>query len=136
MAIDVFTEEMKQIEDNLPFTMSQLYAPAVAQEDISYDGQAPIHISEYGGFTYDKTGNGWGYTTVKTEEEYISRYEKHIELMKNSKKICGYCYTQLYDVEQEQNGILFYNRTHKFSDEGLKRIYIANKKTAIIEGGN
>jgi hypothetical protein len=55
--------------------------------------------------------------------------------MKNSNKICGYCYTQLYDVEQEPNGILFYNRKQKFSNEGLNRIYKANKKTATIEGG-
>ena len=55
--------------------------------------------------------------------------------MKKSNKICGYCYTQLYDVEQEQNGILFYNRKQKFSDEGLERILTANKKRATIEGG-
>ena len=134
MGLDVFAQEMNQIENNLPFTMSQLYAPMVAQEDIAYDGQAPIHISEYGGFTYDPSGNGWGYTSVKTEEEYVSRYEKHIDMMKESKKICGYCYTQLYDVEQEQNGILFYNRKQKFSNSGLNRIANANKKIAKIEG--
>jgi beta-galactosidase/beta-glucuronidase len=135
MALDVFSEEMKQIEENRPFTMAQLYAPEIAQETIAYDGKLPIHISEYGGFTYDPSGNGWGYTSVKTEEEYVSRYEKHIEMMKESKKICGYCYTQLYDVEQEQNGIVYYNRKHKFSNEGLNRIYKANKSKAMIEGG-
>ena len=134
MGLDVFEQEMRQIEENLPLTMSQLYAPQIAQENIVYDGKTPVHISEYGGFTYDKTGTGWGYTTVKTEEEYVSRYEKHIDLMKNSNKIHGYCFTQLYDVEQEQNGLVYYDREHKFSQDVIKRIYDANRKKAKIEG--
>ena len=35
----------------------------------------------------------------------------------------GYCYTQLTDVEQEQNGIYNYNRTKKFDMNRIKTIF-------------
>jgi hypothetical protein len=40
----------------------------------------------------------------------------------------GYCYTQLTDVEQEQNGIYNYNRTKKFDMSRIKNIF--NKQPA------
>ena len=38
-------------------------------------------------------------------------------------KLVGYCYTQLTDVEQEQNGIYNYDRTPKFDAEMIRRIF-------------
>ena len=40
---------------------------------------------------------------------------------------------KLTDVEQEQNGLYFYDRTRKFADEIYDRIREVNKKTAAIE---
>jgi hypothetical protein len=37
--------------------------------------------------------------------------------------MCGYTYTQLTDVEQEQNGVFNYDRTAKFDAEKLKSIF-------------
>ena len=37
--------------------------------------------------------------------------------------ICGRCYTQLTDVEQERNGIYFYDRSEKFDMERIRRIF-------------
>lgn len=37
--------------------------------------------------------------------------------------VCGYCYTQLTDVEQEQNGIYCYDRTPKFNMARIKAIF-------------
>ena len=34
----------------------------------------------------------------------------------------GFCYTQLYDVEQEINGLFTYDRDKKFSDESYEMI--------------
>ncbi len=45
----------------------------------------------------------------------------------------GFCYTQLYDIEQEQNGLYTYERKKKFSDDIYKQIIEANKKLAEIE---
>ena len=41
----------------------------------------------------------------------------------------GYCYTQLTDVFQEQNGVFFFDRSAKFDLKRLKRIQ--TKKAAI-----
>ena len=35
----------------------------------------------------------------------------------------GYCYTQLTDVEQEQNGIYCYDRSAKFDMDRIKAIF-------------
>ena len=43
----------------------------------------------------------------------------------------GFCYTQLYDVEQEVNGLYTYAREKKFAD--YSRIIAANRKKAAIE---
>jgi hypothetical protein len=42
----------------------------------------------------------------------------------------GYCYTQLTDVFQEQNGIYTFNRAPKFDLERLRRI---QTRTAAYE---
>ena len=48
-------------------------------------------------------------------------------------RVCGFCYTQLTDIEQEQNGIYFYDRTRKFSDDVYDRIRTLNRLCAAIE---
>jgi hypothetical protein len=40
-----------------------------------------------------------------------------------TKYISGYCYTQLTDVEQEQNGIYNYDRSLKFDMTKIKAIF-------------
>ena len=48
-------------------------------------------------------------------------------------RVCGFCYTQLTDVEQEQNGMYYYDRSRKFSQEIYDRIRAANVAVAAIE---
>lgn len=47
-----------------------------------------------------------------------------------NKKMFGFCYTQLYDVEQEKNGIFIYERKEKFDS---KLFYDINSQKAAIE---
>ena len=42
----------------------------------------------------------------------------------------GFCYTQLYDIEQETNGLYNYDRTPKFDMNIFKEI---NSRKAAIE---
>ncbi len=44
--------------------------------------------------------------------------------------MCAFCYTQLYDIEQEVNGLYYYDRRPKFDP---KRIYEINTQKAAIE---
>lgn len=92
-----------------------------------------VFVSEYGGIKWvkDNTSEGWGYGDApKTEEEFIERYKGLTEILLNNKYIMGFCYTQLYDVEQEVNGLMTYDRKNKFDPEIFKRI---NSKPAAIE---
>ena len=90
----------------------------------TYGGQ-PVFISEYGGIKWDVDGGieGWGYGDGPgTEEEFLARYKGLTEAILENPKLCGFCYTQLYDVEQEKNGLYTYHRVPKFDMEIIRRI--------------
>jgi len=77
-----------------------------------YKGQ-PVIISEYGGIAYSAE-SGWGYgKMVANEEEFISRFEKITTAIKDLPYACGFCYTQVTDVQQEINGLYKEDRTPK-----------------------
>ena len=63
----------------------------------------------------------------------MQNYERTAKLLLGCAQLSGFCYTQLYDVEQEQNGLLTYARGQKFSPEGVRRIAEANRAAAAIE---
>ena len=44
------------------------------------------------------------------------------DAISQSEQICGYCYTQLADVEQEMNGLLTREHQYKFDPEQIKDI--------------
>ncbi len=102
-----------------------------------YTGQ-PYWMSEYGGIFWNselKPGEkGWGYgNKVKDLEEFAVRYESLTKVLLEHPRICGFCYTQLTDIEQEQNGLYKYDRRKKFPDEIYERIRKANTGEAAIE---
>ena len=63
----------------------------------------------------------------------MERYTSMIEILMKNPRICGVCYTQLYDVEQEQNGIYHYDRSPKFDEKTMDRLADAMKKKAAAE---
>jgi len=95
----------------------------------------PIFVSEYGGILWNpNSSNGWGYgDSVKTEEEFIERYRGLSETLLFNPYITGLCYTQLYDVEQEKNGLYYYDRTPKFDEKIMKKLKEIMRQKAEIE---
>ena len=92
----------------------------------------PIFVSEYGGIGWvmKEDATAWGYgKSVEGEEEFFQRLEGLTDALLENKDIFGYCYTQLTDVEQEQNGLLTYDRQFKFDPARYHRIFA--KKAAI-----
>lgn len=86
-----------------------------------YKGQ-PVMITEYGGIAFNED-RGWGYgNQVNTEEEFLGRYQKITDAIKEIPYVCGYCYTQTTDVQQEINGLLNEDRTPKIALEKIKRV--------------
>ena len=110
-----------------------------------YAGQ-PYVVDEYGGTwwseseaekakTQDKERQGsWGYGNRPTDiEDVYQRIEGLTKALTDHPNISGFTYTQLTDVEQEQNGIYHYDRTPKFDTERLKKAFGA--KAAIEQEG-
>lgn len=95
--------------------------------EVEYDGQ-PYLVDEYGGIKWvvgrEFSEISWGYGDApKTLEEFYARLEALTDVILGFDHICGYCYTQLTDVEQEQNGIYNYDRTPKFDMEKIREVF-------------
>jgi beta-galactosidase/beta-glucuronidase len=99
---------------------------------IPYAGQ-PFMVSEFGGTWWnpdtigDSAGHdrdaSWGYgEPIGSEAEFYGRFRGLIEALLSNPDIFGYCYTQLTDTFQEQNGIYRFDRTRKLDVERLRQI--------------
>jgi len=95
----------------------------------------PYMVSEYGGIWWDPQGragpSGWGYgNRPASEREFLERYRALTETLLRNPYICGFVYTQLYDIEQEVNGLYSYDRQAKFAPAVIRQI---NRQPAAIE---
>lgn len=104
-----------------------------ANDRQKYKGE-PVFVSEYGGISRSAdSANGWGYGTApQDDEEFFYRYEGLTSTLLENPYIFGFCYTQLYDVEQEVNGLYTYEREPKFD---INRIKAVNMQKSAIEAG-
>jgi beta-galactosidase/beta-glucuronidase len=102
-----------------------------------YRGQ-PYFVSEFGGIWWNpdarpgsKSDASWGYGQApRSLEEYFMRFERLTGILLDNPDMFGYCYTQLTDVYQEQNGIFRFDRRPKYN---LARVRKAQLRTAAIE---
>lgn len=99
----------------------------------TYEGQ-PYFVSEYGGIWWNpdqKDEKSWGYgDRPVSEEAFLARYAGLTDTLLDHPMMFGFCYTQLYDVEQEVNGLYTYDRRAKFDPALIRRI---NGRKAAIE---
>ncbi len=101
---------------------------------IPYKGQ-PYFVSEFGGIWWNpnvKEGeDSWGYGERPRDlDEFYDRFEKLCAILLDDVNMFGYCYTQLTDIYQEQNGIYKFDRGLKFD---MDRIRASQIKPAAIE---
>jgi hypothetical protein len=95
----------------------------------------PYFVSEFGGIWWSpaaKEGeDSWGYgDRVKSIEEFYARFKGLCDALLDNPNMFGYCYTQLTDVYQEQNGIFAFDRKEKFD---MERIRTVQQRKAAIE---
>lgn len=124
--VEIFSKRYKDFEEG-----GELWNP-VNKNKLQYDGGI-FFVSEYGGihWSMNPDDKAWGYgNSPKTQEEFFARFEGLTNTLLDNKKMFGFCYTQLTDVEQEQNGIYTYDRKVKFDIEKFHRI---NSRKAAIE---
>lgn len=106
------------------------FLTAFSKEQIPYNNKKPFFISEYGGIGWSVDSNAWGYgNTPASPEEFLQRLKGLTDVLLDNDKMFGFCYTQLTDVEIEQNGLYTYDRQPKFSPEKIHPIL--SRKAAI-----
>lgn len=116
---EYFRESISTLEDILASMPAgkRLYAAGHAHRG------EPVMLTEFGGIGYKADGGeGWGYTTAGSAEEYLAEYRRVMEAVYASGVLAGFCYTQLSDVEQEVNGLVTYGRRPKAPLGEIKRI--------------
>ncbi len=101
------------------------------KERPAYRGQ-PYIVDEYGGVKYipeDRQAfadNSWGYGQAPASQaEAFGRIRDLTAALVARPEVSGYCYTQLTDVEQEQNGIYNYDRSSKFDMAEIFKVFSA-----------
>ena len=109
---------------------------------IAYRGQ-PYFVSEFGGIHWNPAAQkledglsterkeSWGYgKSPQTLNEFYARFDGLCAVLLDNPDMFGYCYTQLTDVFQEENGIYNFDRSEKFD---IAPIRAAQIKRAAIE---
>ncbi len=96
-------------------------------DQAQYEGQ-PFFLDEYGGVrliskTIPEDGYWYYDKAPSTEDEFVERLTQLTDAILFYPSISGYCYTQLFDVEQEKNGIYNYNRTRKFDMSKIRKVF-------------
>jgi hypothetical protein len=106
---------------------------------VRYSGQ-PYFCSEFGGIWWNASldldadeATSWGYgDRPRTVEEFHTRFDGLVSVLIDDPEMFGYCYTQLTDVFQEQNGIYAFDRSEKFD---MNRVRAAQSRAAAFEDG-
>ena len=141
-----FSENQKGLSENKPYKNTwpfktvdgylkkDAWGRKIMNEwSVDYRGQ-PYFVSEFGGIWWNpdqEHAQSWGYgERPKTLEEFYDRFEKLCKILLENPEMFGYCYTQLTDIDQEENGIYKYDRSTKFDINRIRKIQTV---TAAIE---
>ncbi len=130
---DQNTDGFKAAFDGLLRVPPVVFVNGEKGKSVPYAGQ-PYYVSEYGGIWWNPgqaDAKAWGYgDRPRSLDEFLDRYRKLTEALMANPAVAGFCYTQLYDVEQEVNGLLTFDRRPKHEVEYFRKI---NQRTAAIE---
>lgn len=127
--VHTYNHNIESFKQNFDRLMTEGYLFDHKEKRQTYNGEAAF-VSEYGGITYNANGKSWGYGAVEDIEAFFEKYKGLTDPLIDNTKMFGLCYTQLTDVEQEQNGLYYYDRTPKFD---TKRLYEIMSRKAAIE---
>ncbi len=135
--VEVFRAHHADTGAGAPFINKRARPVGPALEfSLPYNGQ-PFFVSEFGGIWWNPDVNdgedSWGYGERPVSiEEFYERFEGLCGVLLDDDSMFGYCYTQLTDIFQEQNGIYRFDRTAKFD---TKRLHEIQSRQAAIEQG-
>lgn len=130
-----FSAQQAGLRDGRPYTNDQGGIPI----SYPYAGQ-PYFVSEYGGIWWNAArlaeeqqsaddpnrDTSWGYgQRVDSLEAWHERFEGLTSVLLDDPGMFGYCYTQLTDTFQEENGLYDFDRRPKFDIERIRAVQIA-----------
>ena len=78
-------------------------------------------ISEFGGVALAGS-SGFGWLEAAGPDGLLATYREMVEALMDRGPVEGFCYTQLTDVEQEQNGLLTFDRRPKVDPDLIKAV--------------
>ena len=126
----LLAEKFSALKDGEVWDPNIIHKHAAHPQPLQWDGQIPMFMSEYGGIRWSDK-EGWVYGKgPATEEEFKERYKGLTDVFLDNPYFFAFCYTQLYDVEQEQNGLYTYERKAKFD---MQYFHDVNTRKAAIE---
>lgn len=127
---DEFEKRHATTRDGTPY----YNGPEDRRWSVPYAGQ-PFFVSEFGGIRWNpsaaNSSESWGYGREPADiEEFYTRFDRLCRTLLDDPSMFAYCYTQLTDVFQEQNGVYFFDRATKFD---MARIRASQERAAAIE---
>ncbi len=140
---DVLKEELEKWEKTGTLVGSHVN---IGSNSRKYRLGEPVNVSEFGGIALSaeleedkevsmegeaavQKETAWGYGKGEADSEtFVRRFCELVETVAAFKNVSGYCYTQLYDVEQEQNGLYTYERKNKLTEKQKEKIRLTQLK--------
>ncbi len=124
-----YTREPEKLISHHTFkdTMTPNYRNVTGKPILAEYGGQPYMVDEFGGLGWipkEHRSNSWGYgSVIESEDEFFEILKGEVTALKACKNVVGFCYTQITDVEQEKNGVYYYDRTPKFDAAKWKAIF-------------
>ena len=84
-----------------------------------YRGE-PIVVSEFGGVALED--GAFGYTKAADSDQLLETYREMVAALMQPGPVEGFCYTQLTDIEEEQNGLLTFDRRPKIDPARVRPV--------------
>jgi len=133
----VFASHFRELKDGRVWERNDDLATRRYPKRQTFPG-GPMFISEFGGarMSAEKaTGDRnkpWGYgENVADVQAFFARFKGLVDALLDHDCIFGFCYTQLTDIEQEENGLYTFDRQPKLDPVQVKPV--VSRKAAIEE---
>ena len=128
--VHAYTQDPEQFKAQLETDEDGEVIRNAPEKEVEYTGQ-PYLVDEFGGVRWvevdesrHSSQESWGYGDAPaSKEEVYERVAACVDALLSLAHVRGYCYTQLTDIEQEQNGIYNYDRSAKFDMTRIAAIF-------------
>lgn len=123
---DTLAEILRNILRDPTTEVTPSRAAALAGADTSH---VPLLLTELGGISYRDPSRAaaedeWGYRTVHDLAALEQTLRALIAAVRRIPEIAGFVWTQFTDVQQENNGLFYFDRTPKLPLEVIRRIVV------------